>query len=76
MTTQSQAPKTQTYAARRAGWVGGARVGRGKHLEMTEAQARYEPVDPVTPAAAATPAEAPKAAVKTPDAFAGKGAKS
>ena len=50
------------YVARAEGWIAGRRVAAGAVVELTEAQAKYEPVDPApAPAAAATrPGRAPR----------------
>lgn len=39
----------QTYLARITGWVAGRRVRRGERVQLTAAEARFEPVDPVPP---------------------------
>lgn len=49
--------KTQTYIAR-APWVNGKRVNIGDEIELTEDQARHEPVDP-------KPAPAPRRSAKS-----------
>lgn len=45
-----KAPLKQTYRARTDGWVAGQRVQKDDLLELTPAQAKYEPVDPEPPA--------------------------
>lgn len=36
-----------TFVARITGWVAGRRVRRGERVQLTAAEARFEPVDPV-----------------------------
>jgi hypothetical protein len=45
----------RSYAARADGWVAGRRVLKGEVVEMTDAAAKYEPVDRFDPAMAALP---------------------
>lgn len=45
-----------TFVARSTGWVAGRRVRRGEQLQLTAAEARFEPVDPVPPEVAPEPA--------------------
>ncbi|MDQ7775162.1 MAG: hypothetical protein Q4615_04230 [Paracoccus aminovorans] len=40
-----KAPLKQTWRARADGWIAGQRVEKGALLELTEDQAKYEPVD-------------------------------
>lgn len=45
----------QTYLARITGWVAGRRVRRGERVQLTAAEAQFEPVDPVPPELAPKP---------------------
>ena len=58
---------SKTYRAKAAGWIAGRRVAAGEEIRLTEAQAKYEPVEPVV-AEAAKPARKAKAATPTPEA--------
>lgn len=44
-------PVKQTYKVRVSGWVAGERAEQGDLLELTDVQAKYEPVDLDVPAA-------------------------
>lgn len=55
-----------TYIARADGWIAGRRVVAGQTVEMTAAQAKYEPVDPL-PEPPAKPARAPRQNVPAAD---------
>lgn len=46
-----------TYVSKIAGWIDGKRVTVGQPVELTEAQAKYEPVEiaPVSPKATTRP---------------------
>lgn len=50
------------YIARADGWVAGQRVTAGERLLMTDAEARFEPVDPAPAEVVAPPGFAPVAA--------------
>lgn len=41
-----ETPETKTYIVLRDGWVAGRRVVKNEKVELTEAAARYEPVEP------------------------------
>lgn len=51
-----KAPLKQSFHVRASGWIAGQRVEIGDVVELTIAEAKYEPVDPVAP----EPGPAPK----------------
>lgn len=54
------------YIARTDGWVAGKRVKRGDEVSLTAAEAKYEPVDPLTVDAQANRPRLPKPGTEAP----------
>lgn len=48
----SQKVQTQSYRVTADGWIAGRRAKAGDVVDLTPAQAKYEPVEPVTAAQA------------------------
>lgn len=59
-------PVKRTYHARADGWVAGRRVEKGQAVELTAAEARYEPVELVASGPAAQTRRRPAAEAPSP----------